>query len=103
MKVKWTQQAKRDLAAIHAYIAADSPFYAAQVVGTLLDTEHEIALQPLAGAMIRERPRKDLRQVKRYSWRVIYRIKARSIDVLTVVHAKRDFRFEDQDDARDED
>lgn len=99
MKVKWTHQAKRDLAAIHAYIAADSPHYAAQVINTLLEAEVEIALHPQAGAMLRERPRPDLRQVKRYSWRIIYRIKARGIDVLTVVHSKRDFRFEQENDA----
>jgi addiction module RelE/StbE family toxin len=96
VKVKWTHQARRDLAAIHDYIAADSPFYAAQVVNTILETEHEIAAQPLAGSMIRERARRDIRQVKRYSWRIIYRIKARTIDVLTIVHSKRDLKSEQE-------
>jgi plasmid stabilization system protein ParE len=37
VKVVWTKQAQRDLTGIHSFIAADSPFYAAQVVGVLLD------------------------------------------------------------------
>ncbi len=94
MKVVWTKQAQRDLTAIHSFIAADSPFYAAQVVGVLLDAEVEMLRHPHAGSMIRERPRRDIRQIKRYSYRLIYRIRARQIDVLAVVHAKRDFKWE---------
>lgn len=94
MKFVWTKQALRDLAAIHGFIAMDSPFYASLVINTILEVEPGVCAQPLAGSMIKERPRRDVRQIKRYSYRIIYRVRARQIDVLTVVHTKRDFKLE---------
>ena len=98
MKLVWTQQARDDLAAIYAFIAADSPYYAAQVIETLLGVEQVILEQPLAGGMVKEKPRRDIRQVRRYHYRVIYRLRARRIDVLTIVHAKRNLTLEINED-----
>jgi len=98
VKFVWTKQALRDLAAIHGYIAVDSPFYAAMVLNTILEVEAPICAQPQAGSMIKERPRRDIRQVKRYSYRIIYRVRARQIDVLTVVHSRRNFKWECSDE-----
>ena len=95
MTVVWTRQAKRDLKAIYEYIARDSDYYAAQVVDSILEMELRISEQPMAGSMIRERMRKDIRQVRAYSYRIIYRILSSRIDVLTVVHEKRRLDLED--------
>lgn len=95
MKVVWTKQAKRDLQAIYDYIAYDSEFYAAEVVDAILEAEHRIDAYPTAGGMVRERRRKDIRQVKRYSYRIIYKILSTRIDVLTVVHERRQLVLED--------
>ena len=95
MTVVWTQQAKRDLKAIYEYIAYDSEYYAAEVVDSILEMEVRIAGHPMAGTMIRERMRKDIRQVRRYSYRIVYRILSSRIDVLTVVHEKRRLELED--------
>jgi addiction module RelE/StbE family toxin len=89
VKVVWTKQAKRDLKAIHDYIAYDSEYYASEVIDTILEAEHRIDEHPTAGGLVRERMRKDIRQVKRYSYRIIYRILPARIDVLTVVHESR--------------
>jgi plasmid stabilization system protein ParE len=89
VKVVWTKQARSDIASIHRFIADDSEYYAAQVVETILAAETRIAEFPTAGSLVRERLRKDIRQVHRYSYRVVYRILATRIDVLTVVHEKR--------------
>ena len=88
MKVVWTKRAQNDLKAIYDYIAPDSQYYAAVVVDELLKTEYRIGAQPTAGGIVRERMRRDIRQVKRYSYRVIYKILRRRVDVLTVVHEK---------------
>ena len=95
MKVVWTKQAKQDLKAIYDYIAYDSEFYAAEVVDAILDAEHRIDAYPTAGGIVRERMRRDIRQVKRYSYRIIYKILPSHIDVLTVVHEKRNLVLED--------
>jgi addiction module RelE/StbE family toxin len=93
--VVWTRQAKRDLEAIYEFIAHDSHYYATEVVDSILEMELQIAAHPTSGNMIRERMRKDIRQVRRYSYRVIYRIYSRRVDVLTVVHEKRHLVLED--------
>lgn len=95
MKVVWTKQAQRDIKAIYEYIANDSEYYAAEVTNTILDAEHRIGEHPTAGGLVRERLRKDLRQVKRYSYRIIYKILPRRIDVITVVHEKRNLALEE--------
>ena len=95
MKVVWTKQAQRDLKAIHEYIANDSEYYAAVVIDAILDAEHRIDEHPTAGGMVRERLQRDLRQVKRYSYRIIYKILPKRIDVLTVVHEKRNLVLEE--------
>lgn len=95
MKVVWTKQAKRDLQGIYDYIAADSEFYAAEVIDAILEAERRIDSCPTAGGMVRERMRRDIRQVKRYSYRIIYKILSNRIDVLTVVHEQRQLIIED--------
>jgi plasmid stabilization system protein ParE len=89
VKVVWTKQAKSDIASIHRYIAQDSEYYAVEVVDTILAAEIRIGEYPTAGGLVRERLRKDIRQVHRYSYRIIYRILVTRIDVLTVIHEKR--------------
>ncbi|MEO5960733.1 MAG: type II toxin-antitoxin system RelE/ParE family toxin, partial [Opitutaceae bacterium] len=89
MKVVWTKQAKRDLTAIYDYIVGDSEFYAAEVINAILDAEHRIDAYPTAGGIVRERMRRDIRQVKRYSYRIVYKMLPARIDVLTVVHERR--------------
>jgi toxin ParE1/3/4 len=95
VKVVWTKQAKRDLKAIHDYIAYDSEFYASEVIDAILDSEHRIDEFPTAGGIVRERMRRDIRQVKRYSYRIIYRILPTRIDVLTVVHERQKLVLDD--------
>ena len=95
MKVVWTKQAKRNIAGIHRYIAEDSEFYAAEVVDAILNSESWIAEFATAGGTVRERLRRDIRQVRRYSYRIIYKIKTSRIDVITVVHEKRQLVLED--------
>jgi addiction module RelE/StbE family toxin len=94
VKVVWTKQAKSDLASIHRYIAEDSAYYAAEVVDTILAAEVRIGEYPTAGTLVRERLRKDIRQVHRYSYRIVYRILRTRIDVLTVIHEKRQLSLE---------
>ncbi len=95
MKVVWTKKAKRDIKAIYAYIAYDSEYYASEVINAILDAEHRIDEHPTAGGIVRERMRKDIRQVKRYSYRIIYKTLPTHIDVLTVVHESRNLVLEE--------
>jgi toxin ParE1/3/4 len=95
VRVVWTKQAQRDIKAIYDYIAYDSEFYAAQVVEAILDAEQRIDEFPTAGRLVRERLRPDIRQVTRYSYRIIYKIRPKRIDVLAVVHERRRLTMEE--------
>ena len=89
MNVRWTDAAQNQLAAIHAYIAANSPEYARRTVDRLTQRSRQIAQYPKSGRMVPEYESDDLREVIEGSYRVIYRIFADRIDVIAVLHCAR--------------
>jgi len=87
VKVHWTDTARDHLRAIHAYIATNSPQYAAYVVDRLTRRSQQIAEFPLSGRVVPEFEVPQIRQVLEGSYRIIYYIKPDQIDVLAVIHA----------------
>jgi toxin ParE1/3/4 len=87
VKVHWTDTARDHLRAIHAYIARNSPQYAARTVDRLTRRSQQIAEFPLSGRVVPEFEVPQIRQVLEGSYRIIYYIKPGQIDVLAVVHA----------------
>ena len=87
MKVHWTDTAQEHLAAIHAYIAQDSPEYATRVVDRLTRRSQQMAGFPLSGRRVPEYDMNQIREVIEGAYRIIYHIKPDQIDVLAVVHA----------------
>ena len=83
-KLVWTARALRDLRDIDAYIAADDPAAAARWVDRLLAGAERAARFPYSGHVVRERGRDDLRQVLVRSYRIVYLVRERQVDVLTV-------------------
>ncbi len=90
MKVHWTDTAQAHLAAIHNYIARDSPVYAKRVVDRLTRRSQQIAAFPLSGRVVREYQIDRIREVLEGPYRIIYHIKSDQIDVLAVLHAAQD-------------
>jgi toxin ParE1/3/4 len=80
----WTDRAVRDLKAIDAYIAADDPVAAAHWVDKLLAAGERAARLPHSGHRVREHGRDDLRQILVRSYRIVYRIHDKQVDILTV-------------------
>ena len=95
MEVYWTDTAQGHLAAIHAYIAQDSPAYATRVVDILTYRSQQIGQYPRSGRMVPEYEHKQIREVIEGSYRIIYHIKADQIDVLAVIHVARNVLQED--------
>jgi toxin ParE1/3/4 len=92
VNVHWTATARRHLKAIHDYIARDSPVYARQVVARIVDRSEQISAFPESGRLVPEYGRSHVREVFHEPYRIIYRIKASSIDVIAVVHGARQLR-----------
>jgi addiction module RelE/StbE family toxin len=80
----WTERARRDLKAIDDYIADDDPVAAARWIDKLLAAGERAARLPLAGHIVRELQRDDVRQVLVRTYRFVYRVRDNQVDVLTV-------------------
>lgn len=89
--VRWSDQAKADLKAIHDYIARDSTHYAKKVTRELVDKADALAELPRLGRVVPELGDESVREIPAYSYRILYEIKAGdTIVVLAVIHKRRD-------------
>ena len=84
MKVFWTYRARKDLKEIGHYIAQNNPQAARRWVARLKDRVKNIASNPLAGRMVPEMMRKDIREVIERKNRIVYKVDKKVITVLTV-------------------
>jgi toxin ParE1/3/4 len=89
--VVWSARALADLEAVGNYIARDSPKAAASWVGKVLTLAERAAAVPLAGRRVPELARDDIREVLLRNYRIVYRVAARRIEVLSVFEGHRLF------------
>jgi len=91
-RVIWTESALQDVEAIAAFIARDSERYAAAAVQRMLEVGATLADSADRGRIVPELADDATREVFVYSWRLIYRVGAGVVTVLSVVHQKQDFQ-----------
>jgi len=89
--VKWTAPAKKDLRKIHEYIAEDSKYYAKRVTDDIIAKTEKLNDFPEMGRMVAELPETNIRELIIYSYRLLYEIKPKKIEILAIIHGKRDF------------
>ena len=94
MKLRWADHARRDLLAIGRYIARDNPPAARRSVELLREGARQAAENPLAGRVVPELGRDDVREVFLRSYRIVYRVGEEAVDVLTVFEGHRLLRKE---------
>lgn len=87
--VRWSYTSKADLLQIYNYIAKDSIYYAKKVVNDIVDKSEYIDLFPNIGRNLEEIDEVNVREIIVYSYRMIYRIVDDGINILTIVHCKR--------------
>jgi len=91
VRIFWTEPALKDLDEIFAYIAQDRPGVAAEVVLEVIDrVETLLAVSPKLGRLSRFQ---NLRcwTLGRYPYTVFYRLGDQQLDVLRVLHNRRNF------------
>lgn len=93
--VKWSDHAKVDLRHIHDFIAEDSKHYAKKVTQDIVDKTLRLSELPRIGKRVPEIGDENIRELHRYSYRILYEIKADHNYVLAVVHKQQDFQPED--------
>ena len=89
--VKWSVPARNDLKQIHDYIAKDSKFYAQNVVQEIVAKSETLTKLPEIGRIVSEISDQNIREVVVYSYRLIYEISGVGIEILAIIHGRRDF------------
>lgn len=89
--VRWSPQARADLAAIEDYYLDVAPSYADVVVDALLRSGRRLEAFPLSGRSVPEIEDPSIREVVWREYRVIYWADAERVDVLTVLHSSQQF------------
>lgn len=88
--VFWTERAQADLAAIHAFIEADSPTYATIVARRLISAVDPLRDYANLGRVVEEFPDPTIREVILRPYRIVYRIVSTDvIHILTIHHSAR--------------
>jgi plasmid stabilization system protein ParE len=90
--VKWTNHALAQLRHIHNYIAQDSPIYAKRVSDALVRKTFLLDELPRMGRVVPELNEENVREVSLYSYRILYDIKTNRIDILAVIHKRRELQ-----------
>ena len=89
MKVAFTTHAVTRLRQIHNYISDDSPENADRLVARIIRRAESLAEQPLRGRAVPEFDRDDIREVRERPYRIIYRVGADEMKILSVMHERR--------------
>jgi plasmid stabilization system protein ParE len=89
VKVYWTRQSREDLHEIRAFIARNAPLTAAAFVRRIRESVKRVRVFPELGQVVPELGRNDVREFLHGNYRVIYRVAAERIDILTVFHSAR--------------
>ena len=89
--VKWSIPAKNDLKQVHDYIAKDSKYYAQKVVQEIVAKTETLIDFPEIGCVVAEISDQGIRELIVYSYRLVYEISKTEIDILAIIHGRRDF------------
>lgn len=89
MKITWTARAVSDLFEIGRYIARDNRWAARQWTAKLKSRACKVARNPHAGRQVPEFGQDDIREVFLSSYRIVYQIHKKRIDILTVFEGHR--------------
>lgn len=99
MNVLWTARSEKDLLEIGRFIAKDNRTTARQWTAKLKKKAHEAVRNPRAGRQVPEFEREDVREVFLKSYRIVYRIQVKHIEILTVFEGHRLLPIESPDES----
>ena len=88
-RIDWSPQSLRDLEAIRAYIAQDSPRYADLMVERIVSAVERLAVFPESGRIVPERNDSTIREVIVRPYRVVYRVRPQLVEIVTVFRGSR--------------
>jgi addiction module RelE/StbE family toxin len=90
VRIRWTDQAIADLAAIQLFIAQDSPHYSSVVVHRLIRAVDRLNHFPKSGRAVPEFEHQAVREIIERPYRIIYRlVRDDEVHILTIYHGAR--------------
>jgi plasmid stabilization system protein ParE len=89
LALRWTEHAVTQLAALAEYISLDSPFYAEQVVDRVVARLEQARRHPASGRIVPEFGREDVRELIEPPYRLVYRVQADGVEVLSILHGRQ--------------
>jgi toxin ParE1/3/4 len=90
LALRWTEQATQQLEAIAEYISVSSPVYAEQVVERIVVRLRQVQEYPESGRLVPEAPNVDIRELVEPPYRLIYRVRSETVEILAIVHGRQD-------------
>src|SRR5438874_13479250 len=93
-RVLWLPQARNDLREIRRRIATNAPRSAARFVRRLKASVDRLKLFPQSGWVVEEQEDPQIREIVYGPYRIVYRLRERLAEILTVHHGARLFRHE---------
>jgi len=91
-KIIWSFEATADLEAIADYIAKDSSFYAASFVIEVREASRSLNEFSERGRIVPELSNPSIRELFIKDYRLIYRIEESRVDILGIIHGRRDLK-----------
>ena len=88
-RISWAPIASDNLSGIHEYISKDSRRYARNVIRDIISIVRSIRDFPMAGRIVPEYNREDIRERIYKSYRIVYRLKEGTIEIVRVHHSAR--------------
>ncbi|GAA0338143.1 type II toxin-antitoxin system RelE/ParE family toxin [Bacillus carboniphilus] len=88
-ELRWAQSAVRDLEQICSFIAEDSDEYAKVFARRIIETIETTAVFPYSGRIVPEMNSDMIREKIMSNYRIIYRIKQESIEIVRIIHNAR--------------
>ena len=89
-RIIWSPSAVADLESIHEFISRDSPNYAAELVEDLLAGPYQLLNFPRIGRVVPGFGQEQLRELLIGSYRVVYELFSDRIEIVGVIHGRRD-------------
>ena len=88
-RLEWTEPAVADLENIQDYIARDSAEYADALIERLILSVDQLELFPESGRRVPESSDPKVRELLVEGYRVMYRVKKGTVQILAVTHGAR--------------
>ena len=89
MRLVWSEQALADVEDTRGFVARDAPAFAELFVDRILEAVEHLVDFPEAGRAVPEFERKDLREVFRGSYRIVYHVQHGTVSIVPVFHMAR--------------